>query len=271
MKDNQLIKLAIKAAKTAGELLREPTESIKIAHKGTKDLVTQYDKRAEDLICQFLETSGISILAEESGLHAYGEKDARWIIDPLDGTTNFSHHFPHYCISIALEVEGALELAVIYDPSRDELFEAQKNQGAFLNGKKLSVSQASSISSALMLTGFGYDRQIRSEFYLHYFSYFIKKARGVRRCGSAALDLAYIAAGRGDGFWEFNLKPWDVAAGILLIQEAGGFVEGLYPSQPPLNGDIFAGGAKIQKELSAAFTQLHMDLPTSFQPATHTS
>ena len=253
----KLIDLAITAARAAGTVLREPRENIVISHKGETDLVTQYDQRSEEIICGILQSSGISILAEESGIIQQSDRDARWIIDPLDGTTNFSHYFPHYCVSIALEINGVLTLGVIYDPNRDELFQAERGHGAFLNTRRLSVSTTPLLKDSLMLTGFAYDRQQRSEFYLHYFSHFIQKARGVRRCGSAALDLAYIAAGRADGFWEFNLKPWDVAAGILLIREAGGFVSPLYPGENPLDGSLFAGGPSLEKELSATFVQLH--------------
>ena len=146
---------------------------------------------------------------------------------------------------------------MIYDPNRDELYQTENGKGAFLNGKKISVSSPVSLQRSLMLTGFAYDRQKHSSFYLHYFTHFIENARGVRRCGSAALDLAYIAAGRGDGFWEFNLNPWDVAAGILLIREAGGFVTSIYPEQNALDGNIIACSPNIKEEILGAFEKLH--------------
>jgi myo-inositol-1(or 4)-monophosphatase len=256
-----LLDLAIKAAKEAGALLCNPQETIQIAHKGSIDLVTQYDRRSEEHICKVLEPSGISILAEEQGLIQRSDSDARWIIDPLDGTTNFSHHFPHYCVSIALEEAGELSLGVIYDPNRKELYTAQKGKGAFLNGKQCKVSSCSSLTSALLLTGFAYDRQERPEFYLHYFEHFLKNSRGLRRCGSAALDLAFIASGRGDGFWEFGLNAWDVAAGILLVQEAGGFVGGLYENQRPLDGNLIACSEGLSPEMISVFQKLHQTLP----------
>lgn len=256
----QLIKLAIEAAQKAGKMLNEPRETIEITHKGSIDLVTQYDRWSEEIICDVLQRSNIDILAEEQGLLTTSNtQDARWIIDPIDGTTNFSHGLPHYCISIALEVEGELVLGVIYDPNRRELYTAERGKGAFLNGERIFTSSCASLQNALVLTGFAYDKQEKSDFYVHYFSHFLKHSRGIRRAGSAALDLAFVACGRGDAYWEFNLKPWDIAAGIVLVQEAGGFVSGLYTKDQSnlLDGHILAGSTLLQTHLQDIFEKLH--------------
>jgi myo-inositol-1(or 4)-monophosphatase len=161
------------------------------------------------------------VLAEESGASAEGQSEWRWIIDPLDGTTNYAHGYPCFCVSIALEQAGTLELGVIYDPLREELFAARRGDGATLNGRPIRVSEVSEMNRAMLCTGFPYNVRERDDFARH-FSNFIMRAQAVRRDGSAALDLAYVACGRFDGFWEEGLRPWDVAAGVLLIQEAGG-------------------------------------------------
>ena len=263
----QLIDLAIHAAKKAGKLLCEPKKDIQIAHKGAIDLVTQYDRWSEEIICETLDESGIPILAEEQGFLLSTKHstyaNARWIIDPIDGTTNFSHGIPHYCISIALEIDGNLCLGVVFDPNRNELYRAEHSKGAFLNDNPIFSSSCSSLKNALMLTGFAYDRQERSAFYLHYVSHFLKHARGIRRAGSAALDLAFVACGRGDAYWEFGLKPWDIAAGIVLVREAGGFVDSLYPQTHPnpLEGHVLTGSSLLQKTLQETFIQLHQNCP----------
>lgn len=261
----QLIDLAIHAALKAGELLSKPTERVEISHKGSIDLVTQYDRWSEEIICEVLQKSGISILAEEQGFLkgnlsqlSSNSTNARWIIDPIDGTTNFSHGLPHYCISIALEVEDELVLGVIYDPNRKELYRAEKGKGTFLNDKRVVVSSCDTLKNALMLTGFAYDRHEKSDFYMHYFQHFVQNARGIRRAGSAALDLAFVACGRADAYWEFNLKPWDIAAGIVLVREAGGFVSSLDGTQPnPLDGHILVGSKNLEATLQSTFETLH--------------
>ena len=223
-----MLEFAIQTARAAGGLLAERFgRKIEITNKSEIDLVTESDLASESLIIDRIKTyyPAHSILAEESGASNPQDRDSqsdwRWVIDPLDGTTNYAHGYPCFCVSIALEHNGKLQIGVVYDPVRDEMFAAERGQGASLNGRRISVSQTASLGRALLCTGFPYDVRQRNEFARHFAS-FIMHAQGVRRDGAAALDLAYVAAGRFDGFWEEGLKPWDVAAGALIIEEAGG-------------------------------------------------
>ena len=221
-----MLDFAIQTARDAGRILAERFgRKIEISNKSEIDLVTESDLASERLIIDRIKTyyPRHSILAEESGASNPGGDQSgwRWIIDPLDGTTNYAHGYPCFCVSIALENNGRLEIGVVYDPIRDEMFAAERGQGASLNGRRINVSRTMSLGSALLCTGFPYDVRERNEFARH-FSSFIMHAQGVRRDGAAALDLAYVAAGRFDGFWEEGLKPWDVAAGAVIIAEAGG-------------------------------------------------
>lgn len=224
-----MLNFAIQTARAAGQLLAERFgRALQISNKSELDLVTEADLASEKLIIEQIKAvyPYHAILAEESGASATADREARdwrWIIDPLDGTTNYAHGYPCFCVSMGLEHQGKLELGVIYDPVRDELFTAQRGQGAMLNDRRIQVSQTRDLNSALLCTGFPYDVRERSEFARH-FTNFIMNAQAVRRDGSAALDLAYVACGRFDGFWEEGLHPWDVAAGVLMIQEAGGRV-----------------------------------------------
>ena len=225
-----MLNFAIQTARDAGRILAERFgRTLEITNKSELDLVTESDLASERLIIERIKTfhPRHAILAEESGASTPVDQELRsewrWIIDPLDGTTNYAHGYPCFCVSIGLEYNGRMEVGVVYDPMRDELFTAERGQGASLNGRRIQVSSVNSLSAALLCTGFPYDVRERSEFARH-FANFIMNAQGVRRDGAAALDLAYVACGRFDGFWEEGLKPWDVAAGSLLIQEAGGRV-----------------------------------------------
>ncbi len=225
-----MLNFAIQTAQEAGRILAERFgRTIRIDHKGDIDLVTEADLAAEHLIVERIRNyyPRHAILAEESGssatLYEGQEGQWRWIIDPLDGTTNSAHGYPCFCVSIALERAGQLVLGVIHNPLRDETFAAERGAGATLNGRRMRVSETVDLNQALISTGFPYDVRVRSDFARH-FANFIMHAQGVRRDGSAALDLAYVACGRFDGFWEEGLRPWDVAAGAILIEEAGGRV-----------------------------------------------
>ena len=218
---------AEEAAREAGRLLLSALHDAdrKIEYKGEFDLVTEMDRRAEEMIKAFLihRFPHIAVLAEEGG--ATGDYSGmRWIIDPLDGTTSYAHRLPHFCVSIALEVEGSPRLGVVYNPCLDECFTALQGEGARLNGRPIRVSQVERVSQGLMATGFPYDREGSGEKIMRPFGAFFLKAQGIRRMGSAALDLCYVAAGRFDGFWEVKLKPWDTAAGVVILREAGGEV-----------------------------------------------
>jgi myo-inositol-1(or 4)-monophosphatase len=209
----------------AGALLREGlTHSKDINHKGAIDLVTQYDLLSEALIVDGLRHAfpQDSVLAEEGG----GDQSSRgtWLVDPLDGTTNFAHGIPFFAISIAYQQGEDIQLALVYDPMRQELFHARRGQGAWLNERRLHVSSTVDLGEALLATGFPYDMRTHPENNLKHFAAFALRSRGIRRLGAASLDLAYVAAGRFDGYWELRLWPWDWAAGILLVREAGGMV-----------------------------------------------
>ena len=255
-----MLDFAIQTAREAGQLLVERLGRIsKVHNKGEIELLTESDLASEKLIIDRIKTSHPrhAILAEESGETntaslAESRGEWKWIIDPLDGTTNYAHGYPCFCVSIALEHNGVLELGVVYDPMRDEMFSAERGQGAALNGRRIAVSQIDNLNRALLCTGFPYDVRERTEFARH-FSNFIMNAQAVRRDGAAAVDLAYVACGRFDGFWEEGLKPWDVAAGVLLIEEAGGKVTNYDGSpfsiyQPPIlasNGLVHEGMIKV--------------------------
>jgi len=217
---------AVEAAREAGRLLKNRFhESHQIQYKGEIDLVTESDNMAEELITARIASSWPShdILAEEKSGKTSGAA-FRWIIDPLDGTTNYAHGYPVFCVSIALERENQVILGVIYNPMLEELFVALKGGGAFLNGGRITVSSTDSLNRSLLATGFPYDIRENPENNVSYFNALAVRVQAIRRAGSAALDLAYVAAGRFDGFWELRLKPWDTAAGVLLVREAGGTV-----------------------------------------------
>ena len=210
-------------ARGAGAILKEGYNKEHTVHyKGEIDLVTESDHASEAFLLGEIKSAftGGHILAEESG-SIQGSNEDIWYIDPLDGTVNYAHHVPIFCVSIALAVKGVLTLGAIYDPMRDEMFTAEKGKGAFLNGKKLQVSNTNELGKSLLVTGFPYDTWNTELDNFKYFERLAKRTQGVRRLGSAALDACYVGAGRFDGFWEYKLKPWDVAAGGLIAAEAG--------------------------------------------------
>lgn len=223
-----MLNFAIETARDAGRILLEKFGRIEtVTKKGDINLVTEADLASEALIVERIKSHfpRHAILAEEAGNAVVTGEDGghKWIIDPLDGTTNYAHGYPCFCVTIALEHQGEIVLGVTYDPTRDELFTAEKGRGAALNGKPIRVSGTDELGNALLVTGFPYDIKHREKFARH-LTEFLLTSRGVRRDGSAAIDLAYVACGRFDGFWEEGLNPWDVAAGKLLIEEAGGIV-----------------------------------------------
>jgi myo-inositol-1(or 4)-monophosphatase len=245
------LNIAIKAARRAGQIINRASLDIgqlKISNKQQNDFVTEVDKAAEAVIIETLRETypTHSILAEETGLTGPQDAEYQWIIDPLDGTTNFIHGFPQYAVSIALSHKGTLTQAVVYDPTRNELFTATKGAGAFLNDKRIRVTKRTKLDEALIGTGFPYRVFDHVDTYLAIFKEMTRRAAGVRRPGAASLDLAYVACGRLDGFWEFGLSPWDMAAGALLITEAGGLVGDLAGESNFLNtGNIVCGTPKV--------------------------
>jgi myo-inositol-1(or 4)-monophosphatase len=219
-----LLRAARKAALEAGKMLKLGlNERSEVTFKGAVDLVTNFDNRAQEMIFSRLRESfpEHGFLAEE-GLNHGEHREFRWIIDPLDGTTNYAHGVPIFCVSIGLEFQGKIILGVVYDPMQDELFHALAGEGAFRNGKEIHVSSESDLGRSLLATGFPYDVRVSPVNNAVHFDNFLTRAQAVRRCGSAALDLCYVACGRFDGFWELKLHPWDVAAGGLIVREAGG-------------------------------------------------
>lgn len=257
-----VLNVAVETAEAAGELLKEGVREQKsIIHKSTAiDLVTQYDEAAEALILERLKshfpTHGF--VAEESGMSANGrESQYTWYIDPLDGTNNFAHGFPVFCVSLALYEGDQPLVGVIFDPLRGECFSAVAGQGAFLTTPEgttpLQVSQTETLLGSLVATGFPYDRHTSQLDNIAQLTAFVKRVQGIRRPGSAALDLAYVAAGRLDGYWEYKLNSWDIAAGMLFVQEAGGIVTGEDGRKPKLSGKIslVASNGLIHEEMLA--------------------
>ena len=245
-----LLNIAVRAARKAGSIINRASldgGGLNVRSKRANDFVTQVDQAAEQAIIDTVRKAypEHGFLAEESG--ASGEKaEYVWIIDPLDGTTNFIHGFPQYCVSIAVQHRGALAHAVIYDPNRNEIFTASKGRGAFLNDRRIRVSPQAKLDSALVGTGFPFRELTRLDLYTRQLQTLMKTCAGVRRAGAAALDLAYVACGRLDAFWELGLSPWDMAAGALLITEAGGLVGDLQGEQTFMqSGDIAASTPKV--------------------------
>ncbi len=240
------------SAREAGALLkRELPNKRRIEFKGEVNLVTEADRLSEELLIKRIGNAfpQHGILSEESAELRCG-KDYRWIIDPLDGTTNYAHGYPVFCVSIALEINAEVFYGAIYNPNIDEMFTVEKHRGAFLNGQRLRVSDTTELSRGLLATGFPYDIRESKDNNINYFSAMAFKAQALRRAGSAALDLAYLAAGRFDGFWELKLKPWDTAAGALMVKEAGGEVSDLYGADYDFaSSHILASNGKIHRQM----------------------
>jgi myo-inositol-1(or 4)-monophosphatase len=249
------LNIAIKAALRAGKIISRASldiDQLKVSTKQQSDYVTEVDKAAEATIIDTLRETypKHAILAEETGHSGQEGSEYQWIIDPLDGTTNFIHGFPQYAVSIAMAHKGVLTHAVIFDPSRNELFTASKGAGAYLNDKRIRVSKRIRLDEALIGTGFPYRVFDHVDAYLAIFKEMTKRTAGMRRPGAASLDLAYVAAGRLDGFWEFGLSPWDMAAGALLISEAGGLVGDLAGESNYLaTGNIIGGTPKVFSQI----------------------
>jgi myo-inositol-1(or 4)-monophosphatase len=251
------LNIMVKAARSASKIINrasQDVEHLKITTKQHSDFVTEVDRAAEAAIIEVLREAypDYGILAEESG-QTPGEgagSEYQWIIDPLDGTTNFIHGFPQYAVSIALMYKGQPNQGLVYDVTRNEMFTASKGGGAFLNERRIRVSKCLKLEDALIGTGFPFRVFDHIDAYLSIFKEFTKRTAGVRRAGSAALDLAYVANGRLDGFWEFGLHPWDIAAGCLLISEAGGLVSDLSGSENHMQtGNIVAGTPKVFSQI----------------------
>jgi myo-inositol-1(or 4)-monophosphatase len=238
----------------AGTLLKERlSDQHTVEYKGEINLVTEADRLSEAILIERIgrRFPGHDIMTEESPETANGSA-FRWIIDPLDGTTNYAHGYPVFCVSIALEVEGEVRLGAVYNPMLEELFTAQKDGGAFLNGRPLKVSSTTALNRALLATGFPYDLHADRNNNMNYFQTLAMTAQAIRRAGSAALDLAYVAAGRFDGFWELKLMPWDTAAGSLLVIEAGGMVTDFAGAALDLHSPhILASNGLIHSDIAA--------------------
>src|SRR3954449_10539774 len=250
---NVMANAALKAARGLNRDFGE-VEQLQVSVKGPSDFVTSADLRAERTLKAELQRArpGYSLLFEESGAAEGGDPHHRWIVDPLDGTTNFLHGIPHFSISIALERDGEIIAGVIYDPTRDEMYWAEKGAGAFLNDRRLRVSARRQLGEALIATGLPFRGRPKHPAYIATLARVPEATRGGRRVGSAALDLAYVAAGRYDGYWEFGLSPWDLAAGLLLVREAGGFVSDLAGGQNMLtSGDVLAANGPLHLPLAA--------------------
>jgi myo-inositol-1(or 4)-monophosphatase len=256
-----MLNTAVKAARKAGSIINRASldlDLVRVGNKGRSDFVTEVDHAAEHAILDILRKAypDHAVLAEESG--ASGKSEYTWIIDPLDGTTNFIHGFPQYAVSIALQHRGNITQAVVYDPTRNELFTASRGRGAFVNDRRLRVSRRDKLDESLIGTGFPFRSLEHLDDYVRMFKSITEHTAGIRRPGAATLDLAYVAAGRLDGFWEIGLSPWDMAAGSLLILEAGGLVSNFDGDAGYLDdGHIVCGSPKIFPQLLRLVGAVH--------------
>ncbi len=258
-----MLTIAVRAARTAGDIIVRSMDRVNlltITPKGRNDFVSEVDRQAEREIIHTLQKAypTHAFLGEESGRQGPAKTDFVWVIDPLDGTTNFLHGFPQFCVSIALLHRGRIEKGVIYDPLRQELFTAARGAGASLNNRRIRVSKQNGLKGALLGTGFPFKDQRHVDAYLGMMRDLMRDTAGIRRAGSAALDLAYVAAGRLDGFWEIGLKRWDMAAGILLIQEAGGIVTDLEGKDKYMeSGNVLTANPKLH-QIMASLIEPHL-------------
>lgn len=272
-----MLNTAVAAARSAGSIIVryiDRIDSLTIATKARNDFVSEVDRLAEHEIIQKISRAypEHGILAEESPEKKGNEY--QWIIDPLDGTTNFLYGIPHYAVSIALKYRGRIDQAVIYDPVKDELFTASRGQGAQLNSRRIRVNNRKDMNGALLATGIPFREDQDLDLFIETMRCLIPDTAGIRRPGSAALDLAYVAAGRMDGFWEFSLQPWDIAAGILLVEEAGGRVADLRGGKDPLeSGNIICGSPRVFQAMQTRLKQVEglEQKPAPKKPETKTS
>jgi myo-inositol-1(or 4)-monophosphatase len=252
MDNHLLLEDAVRIARLAGTLLRDNLNSdFAMEYKGEVDIVTEMDRRAQGIIEAEIRTRypNHGILAEE-GLNEKGTGGYLWVVDPLDGTTNYAHGFPIFSVSIAVMHKGRAVCGVVYNPVSEEIFKAIAGQGAFLNAYRIDVSATSKLDRSLLATGFPYNIRETADTNLDYFSRFAVSTQGIRRCGSAALDLCFVAAGRLDGFWELNLKPWDIAAGALVVREAGGVITDFSGRDIDQDGSrVVASNGSIHQEM----------------------
>ncbi|GHG03254.1 inositol-1-monophosphatase [Thalassotalea marina] len=250
-----MLNIAVRAARSAGNIIVrsfEQVDKVEVESKGSNDFVTNVDKLAEQAIVDAIQKAypTHSIIGEEFGVVQGSDDDYQWIIDPLDGTTNFVKGIPHFAVSIALKVKGKLDQAVVFDPIRGELFTASRGKGAQLNGFRIRVKQNKELTGAVLATGFPFKQKHHMASYMNMFQALFMKTADMRRAGSAALDLAYVAAGRVDGFFELGLKPWDTAAGELLVIEAGGLVTDFVGGHNHTkSGNIVASSPRVLKEM----------------------
>ncbi len=268
-----LLETAIHAARQAGKVLSHYARTgFRVENKSAIDLVTEADHAAEQCVIDVILASypDHAFLAEERGRIGQGQSPYVWIIDPLDGTTNFAHGFPTYCVSIGLEYKEQCVLGVVYDPTRDELFSATRGGGAQVNDQPLHVSQTAQLDQALLVTGFAYDIRETPNNNLDHFARFALRVQGLRRTGSAALDLCYVAAGRFDGFWEVKLNPWDMAAGVVILREAGGKATNFCGRSHSLYGQelVASNGHLHESMISAIRESLDSRPPSSPQNPT---
>lgn len=252
-----MLNIAVRAARKAGDFIAKSAENkdnIETAQKGSNDFVTNVDKAAEQIIIDIIKKSypDHTIVGEESGVAEGKDSDYQWIIDPLDGTTNFINDFPHFCVSIAVRIKGRTEIGCVYDPIRNELFTAQRGSGAQLNNKRIRTGSAKELDGTLLATGFPFKAKQHAEGFIAVVGALFVDCADFRRTGSAALDLCYVAAGRVDGFFELGLKPWDLAAGELIAREAGAICTDFNGGTDYMrSGNIVSGGARVVKGILA--------------------